>query len=50
MKPQITVLALISIVGVCDAKGKAWFYTGEFFQGSFGGCKLTSQRRIVPDT
>ena len=31
MKAQVIVLALISVAGVCDAKGKAWFYTGEFF-------------------
>jgi len=49
MKAQIIVLALISIAGVCDAKGKAWFYTGDFSQRSFRGYKLTSQRKIVPD-
>ena len=49
MKAQIIVLALISIAGVCDAKGKAWFYTGGYFRRSSGGYKLTPQRKIVPD-
>jgi hypothetical protein len=29
MKPQALVVALISMAGVCDALGQAWFYTGE---------------------
>jgi hypothetical protein len=52
MKSQALFLAFISMAGVCDALGKAWFYKGKYIKGSMRRPQADSSAAdcTAPDT